>query len=744
MSNSSFSESRITSVGTATSTQQPIYELWILRLLVNGGAWPYVDIEDSDFDFPTEGLLAPAAILVENYHKLAAKAEAAAKKMKPVDRPKEGGSAIGDKLSYFRACGVTGPGTITKIPAELREALSAAENWFKDNAGFTEPVTGNLKRIKKLFDLSDEAALALIFVLSTTSRRNNLLYWVLDRFDCSSGYAFIAALCACATGISPEESERLFLEPDSPLRRLLTFSNADGHSFARQVDDWFQFDKTTGVTPIILSAPISEENLQSAFFKEAPETALTLNDFSHLEQVETTVLPYLKTAVEQQRPGVNILIYGAPGSGKTELTRVLSKTLNCRTYEIAVDTERHSRLDAWRIANTCLRAQKHNLLVLDEAEDVFNEDIQLSRSGKPVRSNKAKINKFLETNACPTLWLTNSLENMDPAMLRRFDIILESAAPTEPQRRAIIEKSVGDVFSSSLKARLAATPKLTPGVITRVKSVVESLALPTELRDKRGLELINDVLRVQRAGTVAPAAPMTDAVYSTEYVNTDTDLTALADGLKHHPSARICLYGVPGTGKSAYAAWLAKTLGKPLLKKKASDLLDCYVGGTEARIAAAFAEATRKDAVLLIDEADSFLQDRSRSEHSWETTQVNEMLTQMESFEGVFIATTNLIDTLDAASLRRFDLKARFDYLRPEQNLDLFRRWAEKLGVAVTDTAASRVARLDALAPGDYAAVVRQTQFRPIASTDDLAERLAVECRMKDINRGRSSAIGFA
>ena len=59
MSNSSFSDSRITSVGTATSTQQPIYELWILRLLVTGGAWPYIDIGDDDFDFPKEGLLAP-------------------------------------------------------------------------------------------------------------------------------------------------------------------------------------------------------------------------------------------------------------------------------------------------------------------------------------------------------------------------------------------------------------------------------------------------------------------------------------------------------------------------------------------------------------------------------------------------------------------------------------------------------------------------------------------------------------
>ena len=596
MSNSSFSDSRITTIGTATSTRQPIYELWILRLLVNGGAWPYIDIEDDDFDFPKEGLLAPAAKLVEHYRQLSDKAETAANKMNPSDRPKTPGPAIGDKLSYFRACGVTGPDTTTKIPTKLREALSAAEAWFKDHAGFIEPVAGNLTRLKKLFDLSDEAALALIFVLSTDLQRRDLFYWIQSRFDCSGGYAFIAALCACATGISPEESERLFLEPDSPLRRLLTFSNADGHSFARQVDDWFQFDKTTGVTPIILSAPISEENLQSAFFKEAPETALTLNDFSHLEQVENTVLPYLKAAVTQKKSGVNILIYGAPGSGKTELSRVIGKALQCRTYEVAIDAERHTRLGAWQIVNTCLRAQKHNLLVLDEAEDVFNENIQISRSDKPVRSNKAKINKLLETNACPTLWLTNSLENMDPAMLRRFDIILESAAPTEPQRRAIIEKSVGDVFSSSLKARLAATPKLTPGVITRVKSVVESLALPAELRDKRELELINDVLRVQRAGTVAPIAPVTDSVYSTDFVNTDTDLSALAEGLRHHPSARLCLYGVPGTGKSAYAAWLAKTLGKPLLKKKASDILDRYVGGTEALIAEAFAEAAKKNA----------------------------------------------------------------------------------------------------------------------------------------------------
>ena len=83
--------------------------------------------------------------------------------------------------------------------------------------------------------------------------------------------------------------------------------------------------------------------------------------------------------------------------------------------------------------------------------------------------------------------------------------------------------------------------------------------------------------------------------------------------------------------------------------RRASDLLSCWVGATEQNIARAFEEARKDDAVLLIDEADSFLQDRRGAGHSWEVTQVNEVLTQMENFEGVFIATT----TSSRRSIRR-------------------------------------------------------------------------------------------
>ena len=55
--------------------------------------------------------------------------------------------------------------------------------------------------------------------------------------------------------------------------------------------------------------------------------------------------------------------------------------------------------------------------------------------------------------------------------------------------------------------------------------------------------------------------------------------------------------------------------------------------------------------LLLIDEVDSFLQDRRGAQRIWEVTRVNEMLTQMEGFAGVFMASTNLMGGLDPAAL---------------------------------------------------------------------------------------------
>ena len=80
------------------------------------------------------------------------------------------------------------------------------------------------------------------------------------------------------------------------------------------------------------------------------------------------------------------------------------------------------------------------------------------------------------------------------------------------------------------------------------------------------------------------------AVFNPRLLNTDTDMERLADRLcalnERHFS--LCLYGAPGTGKSAYARYIAERLNLEVIEKHAADLLDKYVGGSEKNIASAF------------------------------------------------------------------------------------------------------------------------------------------------------------
>ncbi|CAM5789165.1 hypothetical protein CCAE64S_02330 [Castellaniella caeni] len=167
-----------------------------------------------------------------------------------------------------------------------------------------------------------------------------------------------------------------------------------------------------------------------------------------------------------------------------------------------------------------------------------------------------------------------------------------------------------------------------------------------------------------------------------------------------------------------------------------------WVGESEKQIAQAFEAADRDDAILLIDEVDGFLQDRRGARQSWETTQVNEMLTQMEAFSGIFIASTNLMDNLDAAALRRFDLKVQFHYLKTPQTRALYQHHSAAMGLSAPDDAVWQVLDgLHVLAPGDFAVVARQHRFRPFRDHVDVLAALQAEQKLKPDVGGRG--IGF-
>jgi SpoVK/Ycf46/Vps4 family AAA+-type ATPase len=165
------------------------------------------------------------------------------------------------------------------------------------------------------------------------------------------------------------------------------------------------------------------------------------------------------------------------------------------------------------------------------------------------------------------------------------------------------------------------------------------------------------------------------------------------------------------------------------------------VGETEKRIAKAFRDAADDHALLMIDEVDSFLQDRKSAQYSWEKSQVNEMLTQIESFPGIFIASTNLMEGLDPAAMRRFDLKIQFGYLSADQAETLLQITLERYALpAATADQRSRLGEIPHLTPGDFANLDRQQRLTPFDSAEEVITALMHEVEHKS---PASRPIGF-
>ena len=485
----------------------------------------------------------------------------------------------------------------------------------------------------------------------------------------------------------------------------------------------------------------SMDEIFESSIKPCSKTNLTTKNYPHIKEDVKILLSFLKNAVRKKQKGVNVLLYGSAGTGKTELSKVIASELNLKLYEVAYDDEygyatEDRRLRSYCLAQNVLSAES-NLLMYDEAEDIFNTNNDEKR-----QYGKAFINRSLETNELPTIWITNNIYCMDEAVVRRFNLAIEIGIPTEDVRAKIIKKYSENLIDNKLVKKLAKNQFVAPAVVSNASLVVSNLN--TKDKNKAFERVISNTLKAQGYDEIEkdekPSADLPSS-YDPNFVNSDCDLNELIQGIKESKSARICLYGVPGTGKSAYTKFIAKSLKKPIIIKKGSDLLSMFVGGTEKNIALAFKEAKDKKAVLVFDEVDSFLQDRSMAARSWEVTQVNEMLVQMESFDGIFIATTNLIDNLDKACLRRFDLKLEFGYLLPEQARNLFKKECALLKVKFDENASKKVSNLGLLAPGDFASVRRQAKFRPIKNGDDFCHRLELEVALK--NEEKSVKIGF-
>ncbi|MEZ5546136.1 MAG: ATP-binding protein, partial [Lysobacteraceae bacterium] len=388
------------------------------------------------------------------------------------------------------------------------------------------------------------------------------------------------------------------LGTDSTLRRIGLLGDFDlnHHSHPLKMDSEIAIG--------LLLPDFDIQRVLRRLLRESPEPSLTLEDFSHLRDA-LLIQSYLAVAANTRQNGVNVLIHGAPGTGKTEFVRALAQSLKLRLCEVPVeDSQRRpvsgqARFRAFTMAQRLLERQTRQLLLFDEVEDVFGREEGFSlralfggKSRSPETLAKGWINETLESNPVPTVWVCNNIRAMDPAYLRRFDLVAEFHSPTQAVRRRIVEKHFGeDVLSPRGIEALAALDPLPPSQVARAARVVKALDAPeTNERDEQAKRIVDMSLRAMGYSTKARHAPL-PSHYDAALLNTDRDLAMLVDGLSADRPARLCLYGPPGTGKSALGAHLARVLDRPLHIKRASDLISMWVGETEKNIADAFREA---------------------------------------------------------------------------------------------------------------------------------------------------------
>ncbi len=598
------------------------------------------------------------------------------------------------------------------------------------------PLVRNLNLLAALLGLSEADLAVLCFAVFL--RGDRTFQRAIAQNSQSTSTPFLHKLLARLTGL-PQDDIRAALSPTST---LITTGLVEIAAHSVDLEDKLDVWKDL---PNLLFAPHADaEALMARFLKRSPRRTLTLAHFPHLERDTAATVGLLRAALRHKIPGVNLLLYGPPGVGKTECAAALAEAVGADLYEVdyadkdgdPIRGER--RLRAFNLGQRLLARCDNALLLFDEVEDVFERD-PLARlfggEGDGATAGKAWINRTLENNPAPALWLTNDAESMDRAYLRRFDYAIRFSIPPQSVRVAIARHHLGEwAGEDDWLARIAAREHLTPAQLERAAKLARH-AGNGDLEANRAL--VRQALDRSAALLGQKRTPARNVVptgYDLRFLNVDGDVPKLIAALQRRPHGVFCFHGPAGTGKSELARHIADRLEKPLLVKRASDLLDMYLGQTEKAIAAMFDDARQRDAVLVLDEADSFLRDRRGAHRSWEVTQVNELLTQMEAFDGIFICTTNLMESLDAASLRRFPWKIRFDWLKPGQRWGLFVQEFARLGGDVAEAQAwkEHVLRLDRLAPGDVAAVVRQYElWDETPSAGEFHRRLATEVAAK-------------
>jgi SpoVK/Ycf46/Vps4 family AAA+-type ATPase len=589
----------------------------------------------------------------------------------------------------------------------------------------------SLQEIKKLFQLNDSE----IGLLT--------LYYCLELYDSLSNLVRQSSDCYNIT--HPDKSRKFISElTDIPFSKISHYLNKNSKLVKLGIIDSGRHYGINDEFTEYLSG-FSTGYLIDKYAKQV-DTKESLMLDSHLipkDKIET-----LKMILNSPGP-CSILLHGRPGTGKTELTSSLAKEIGIDLFAINIMDE-DGEDDRNKRKRSLFAVQNHpkiseSLIIVDECDQLINSKINFLFSYNKGSDQKAWLNEYLDINKCKMIWITNTITNIDESTFRRFNYILEFADISNLQRekilKTIVNKNEATFLNDDDIKVFSKKEKLTSGHYSIALKTVNQI----DTTDEKKKEYFNHILNEHQSslGHKPLRLKKISQNYCIEGLNIDQPPTqvieqsrkilSLIDTSDSDLNLNTLLYGPPGTGKTEFVKYLGQELGKEIILKRASDLLSMWVGGSEKNIRIAFEEAEREKKILFIDEADSLLSSRDGHNRTWETTQVNEILTCMENFRGVLICATNHVEHLDMAAQRRFLFKLKFDYLKDCGVKHFYNKF---FGTFVNDSLEEfqikELETIKGLTPSDFNNLKRKFEIIAPKNNNEIIEQLKLEVGYKN------------
>jgi transitional endoplasmic reticulum ATPase len=454
-----------------------------------------------------------------------------------------------------------------------------------------------------------------------------------------------------------------------------------------------------------------------------------------------------------------ILLYGSPGTGKTEFAKSLAESIGATLLKIDIhDAEDTEERRAALVVGELSTRETGGILLMDEADDLLNEGKVMRfffGASSPIPEKKIWMNEFLDSLKGRVIFITNEFSSIHESVRRRFDYSLQFFPADQKQReyywsRVLHLEGVIDFFTPEKIKEFSEVYPVGVGGIT--SSIRASKKICSAESSQNFIPVVQDVItkHIHLIGGKVQKPILSKTPYDPSLLHTDSDLLNLETLIKNYREdlessdtniGSLCLlfYGKPGTGKTEYARYLSKLLEIELIQKRSSDLQSMWVGKTEKNIAEAFMEAEKKKSIFFLDEADSFFRTRELATQSYEGSQTNEFLTWMESFRGIFIASTNFLTDFDPAVLRRFAWKGEFKPLRREDKVKILFQYFPDLTNLFSSLEKEAIKDISSLTPGDYRAVWNRFRYRDLKQIEaaEIISALQTEASFKSENQSK-------